>query len=571
MRGARSDLPPPLAGCEILSVPVADGHELGVFKDRRLGAYTAVLSVRARSLGLLPTVEHERRLDRWGRLLASLARSGSAIRRVQVLERTAPCDAAALTEFLEEASDPSVPDGHAARRSYEALLDGASRVTQDHEVLIAVQVDQRRAWSRAARDPHVPPARPRRAGVSRARSRAAGAGSPASIPSTWRSPGSSRRSSTRRRSTSRSTRTAARRSHGRQSAERDTFAPTAADTTWTTWRTDGALHRTYWIAQWPRLPVGPLFLTPLLLGAHAVRSVSITLEPVAPDRARRAVEAAITSDEADEDLRERRGFRTTARRRRQQEATLRREEELASGHEEVRFAGYVTVTGRDEDELARACEEVEQAAHQAHLDLRPLWGEQDAGFVHACAPDRARTARSGSGRRLGMRRRLGERHGHRATTANAAAIYPFFAESGLGARGAYIGRDLHGAAFTYDPFVLYEQRAISNPNLLDRGRGRLGQVVARQDVPLPPGAVRSRALDRGSEGRVRAPCQRARRRADPALPGRRGPTQPDHQGGRLGRTARPAPRARRRRARPKARAGGGGRGARGAADGERAL
>ena len=65
-----------------------------------------------------------------------------------------------------------------------------------------------------------------------------------------------------------------------------------------------------------------------------------------------------------------------------------------------------------------------------------------------------------------MRRRLGERHGHRATTASAAAIYPFLAEQGLGPRGAYIGRDLHGAAFTYDPFVLYEQRAVSNPNLL---------------------------------------------------------------------------------------------------------
>src|SRR3954453_22252313 len=113
------DLPPPLAGCEILSVPVADGHELGVFKDRRLGAYTAVLSVRARSLGLLPPARHERRLDRWGRWLASLARGNTAIRRVQVLERTGPCDAAALTEFLEQASDPSLPDDHAARRSYE--------------------------------------------------------------------------------------------------------------------------------------------------------------------------------------------------------------------------------------------------------------------------------------------------------------------------------------------------------------------------------------------------------------------------------------------------------------------
>ena len=379
------DLPPPLAGCEILSVPVADGHELGVFKDRRLGAYTAVLSVRARSLGLLPTVEHERRLDRWGRLLASLARGGSAIRRVQVLERTAPCDAAALTEFLEEASDPSVPDGHAARRSYEALLDGASRVTQDHEVLIAVQVDQRRAWSRAARDPQIRQldrdeqacrvlARELQALASRfdpVDLAVAGLLTPeqyaAALHVAFDPYGGEAQPWT-------------------AVAERDTFAPTAADTTWTTWRTDGGLHRTYWIAQWPRLPVGPLFLSPLLLGVQAVRSVSITLEPVAPDRARRAVEAAITSDEADEDLRERRGFRTTARRRRQQEATLRREDELASGHEELRFAGYVSVTGRDEDELARACEEIEQAALQAHLDLRPLWGEQDTGFVHASLP-----------------------------------------------------------------------------------------------------------------------------------------------------------------------------------------
>jgi hypothetical protein len=376
------DLPPPLLGCEILSVPVADGHELGVFKDRRLGAFTAVLSVRARSIGLLPTSEHERRLDRWGRLLASLARSGTAIRRVQVLERTAPCDATALTEFLDEAREPSLPNDHAARRSYQALIDGASRVTQDHEVLIAVQVDQRRAWSCAARDPHLRHLE-RDEQASRVLARelqvmasrfdpvdltVAGLLTPEQYATALHVAFDPYRGDTQ------------------PSADRETFAPTAADQTWTTWRTDGALHRTYWIAQWPRLPVGPLFLSPLLIGVQAVRSVSITLEPVAPDRARRAVEAAITSDEADEDLRERRGFRTTARRRRQQEATLRREDELASGHEELRFAGYVSVTGRDENELARACEEVEQAALQAHLDLRPLWGEQDTGFLYAALP-----------------------------------------------------------------------------------------------------------------------------------------------------------------------------------------
>lgn len=71
--------------------------------------------------------------------------------------------------------------------------------------------------------------------------------------------------------------------------------------------------------------------------------------------------------------------------------------------------------------------------------------------------------------------RVAERDAHRATTANAQAIYPFVAESGLGARGALIGLDLHGAAFTYDPFVLYAQRVISNPNLFVAGEVGAGK------------------------------------------------------------------------------------------------
>ena len=67
------------------------------------------------------------------------------------------------------------------------------------------------------------------------------------------------------------------------------------------------------------------------------------------------------------------------------------------------------------------------------------------------------------------RRRLAERDGHRATTANAQAIYPFVAEGGLGGRGAYIGRDLYGGSFVYDPFTLYEERALTNPNMLVLG------------------------------------------------------------------------------------------------------
>jgi type IV secretory pathway VirB4 component len=66
-----------------------------------------------------------------------------------------------------------------------------------------------------------------------------------------------------------------------------------------------------------------------------------------------------------------------------------------------------------------------------------------------------------------------ERLGHRATTRHAQAIYPFVSSGGLGGRGAFIGRDGSGGAFCFDPWVLYEQGALDDPNAIVLGK--LGQ------------------------------------------------------------------------------------------------
>ena len=63
-------------------------------------------------------------------------------------------------------------------------------------------------------------------------------------------------------------------------------------------------------------------------------------------------------------------------------------------------------------------------------------------------------------------RSLRELPGHRATTASVQAIYPFVTEAGVGTDGVYIGRDLYGGSFAYDPFALYERRVLTNPNML---------------------------------------------------------------------------------------------------------
>ncbi|HEX3688278.1 MAG TPA: DUF87 domain-containing protein [Solirubrobacteraceae bacterium] len=72
-----------------------------------------------------------------------------------------------------------------------------------------------------------------------------------------------------------------------------------------------------------------------------------------------------------------------------------------------------------------------------------------------------------------MSLRGGERPGHRSTTRHAQAIYPFVNAGGLGGRGVYIGRDSGGGAFCYDPWALYADGTLDDPNVIVLGK--LGQ------------------------------------------------------------------------------------------------
>src|SRR5579875_4184847 len=66
-----------------------------------------------------------------------------------------------------------------------------------------------------------------------------------------------------------------------------------------------------------------------------------------------------------------------------------------------------------------------------------------------------------------------ERPGHRCTTRHAQAIYPFLASGGLGGRGVFIGCDSSGGAFCYDPWALYGEGLLDDPNVIVLGT--LGQ------------------------------------------------------------------------------------------------
>jgi hypothetical protein len=77
---------------------------------------------------------------------------------------------------------------------------------------------------------------------------------------------------------------------------------------------------------------------------------------------------------------------------------------------------------------------------------------------------------------------------HRATSEVLSGAYPFLAESGLGSEGVLIGQDAwSGAGFVYDPWVLYRQGVLTNPNVVlagvvGRGKSTLAKSIATRSI-----------------------------------------------------------------------------------------
>lgn len=374
-------LPPELADLDMLEVPYGQ-DEVGVIRDRRAGSFTAVIAVRAGAFGLRDPAEQERKLDAWGTVLASSGRDGSPVRRLQWIERTLPAQGDELASHLQAERDRTVPLDSNLVRSYIELLESAAPATQEHEILVALQIDQRRGarelkrlggGEEAACELLMREAESLAERLSIAEVTVFGVLRPRQYAELIRDGFDPYGRQGRAR--------AALRDGSREGVDPAMMGPLADETSWSYYRSDSAVHTTYWIAAWPRSDVGPTFLTPLLMQSAALRTVAVTIEPIPYRVAMRKAEAAHTAEVAEEIQRERQGFMTTARVRRRQQATARREEELADGHAEMRFAGYITVSGRSIEDLDRTASDVEHAAQLARLELQRLYGEQDSGFA----------------------------------------------------------------------------------------------------------------------------------------------------------------------------------------------
>jgi hypothetical protein len=348
---------------------------LGIVSERSGRRLTSVLACRVVAFSLLDQDDQERRLARWGLVLSGAG--ATAIRRVQWIERTAPAQGDELVRWVHSEHDPAVPlRGTPMIDSYLELISSTARVAQEHEVLLALQVDAQRVRDRGADTATralMEQTERVAQGLEAAEVTVLGALSPGQLARTLR---------TAFDPYARAELTALDACEPDRDGLDDVNAwPLGARESWEHYQSDGALHATYWIGAWPRIEVSPMFMDSLLGHSGVVRTVSVTFEPLAGDRSTREVEAAVTRDRADRELRARFGQSETARQRQAADATRRREAELAAGHGEVRLSGFVTITGRDPDDLRRACGEVLEQAARARLELHRLYGQQADAFT----------------------------------------------------------------------------------------------------------------------------------------------------------------------------------------------
>jgi hypothetical protein len=378
---AAPPLPPFLTGIELLEAPASWGRlaGAGVVHDTSSGAMSAIVRVRGQHFALAQRDEQVRLLAGWGDVLAGFATERGAVARLSWTDFTTPTGMRDHSTWL--AAQPT--GSSEASDSYRDLLAGTGALTAGHDVLVTATVARERLSGSHSRldvqerllavlgkavDTLV-------RGLRTAELLADDPLTAGEVAAVLRG---------------RLDPTYMRKASSGSLAERlglvrpANAGPLAVDVEWGRLRTDGAWHRTYWVAEWPRLTQHPDWMEPILAFAGSgSRGLTVLFEPVAPSASRRRVDRDSIKLETDASSRAERGRRVDAGHRRLQAAVVEREAELVAGYAEVSYAGLVVVTADDELALRNACDECEQIAREHGLELRPLDGRQDLAFAAA--------------------------------------------------------------------------------------------------------------------------------------------------------------------------------------------
>ncbi|GAB2761737.1 type VII secretion protein EccE [Nocardioides salsibiostraticola] len=346
--------------------------------DPHRATLTAIVGVTHQAFILLDPIEQQRRVNGWGRVLATACRSGR-IASVQVMERTLPDSGRGLAQWW---SKHGLQDGSWTATTYGELIDRAGPAGERHASTISISLDMKAAGRaiRAAGGGNRGAAAVMRQEMSTI---TAALRSADLAPSGWLEPGDL---AVILRSAYDPVVAGALERHGDLGRDLATAGPVAVSENWSSLRSDSAHHCVLWVSEWPRSLVYPGFLAPVLLSSGVRRTFTLLYTPMRTDQAARDIRKKKTEYISDASQRQRIGQIEDAQQSAEFNDVLQQEADLTAGHGILRCTGLIAISAPDPDELERAVADIEQAAIQASCETRRLWGQQAQAFTTAALP-----------------------------------------------------------------------------------------------------------------------------------------------------------------------------------------
>lgn len=336
---------------------------------------SAVLCVSHPAYVLLAPSDQANRVSNWGRVIASLAQTGTCS-VLQVLESTIPDPGTKVAQWYEE-QGTNLDDWPNAQ--YRDLLTQSSFGSSTHRTTITVALDMKKAAA---------PIRGAGRGVR-------GAAHVLGIDMSVLEQGL-RTADLRMDGWLGEAQIAAiiRQAYDPQSElEADhpgatlvSAGPVAVSEHWSHLRHDSGYSTVLWISEWPRIDVAPHFLHALIFTPDIRKSLSLLARPLGTGEALRALRKEKTEAITDAGHKARVGQVQDLSDVQEYNDLLKREQALIGGHADVEFSGFITVTAAGEEELSAAVALIERSAGQSGCETRVLYGRQSQGFVVGALP-----------------------------------------------------------------------------------------------------------------------------------------------------------------------------------------
>lgn len=367
-----------------LALP-GDAASLRFYSDPQTGAVmihdphrqtlTAALRVTHPAYVLLSPDDQDQRVASWGRVLASLAHSGTVV-AVQVLETTLPDTGGNIERWYHDhvAGTPSWFDAE-----YEALLAQLHTGGIKHQTTISLSLDMKAAAT-AIRD----------AGRGMKGAAAVLGHEMIGLEQGLRTAGLHVERWLHAGEMAALVRIAydyaSTVQPGDPGANLAHAGPLAVDEHWANFRSDSGWAAVLWISEWPRIDVPPHFLHSLVFSPGVRKSISIVMTPLSTKAALRQIRKEKTEAVADSHQKAKIGQVADLADAQEYVDLEARERALIQGHADVEFTGFIAVQAASEPELAAAVSQIERAASQAACETRILYGRQTQGFICAALP-----------------------------------------------------------------------------------------------------------------------------------------------------------------------------------------